>query len=301
MKITKRKMVVFAFIIFVVIGLKKIFNLNGIYTIQQAANEKAGLENVYFISQIVAAIFVIIGSVIAVWQYILTTNAERNKIEKDNIQKAISLSEYYKDNVLNKYAIIKHIYRETGILSILNECDSRKMKEFDTFEVKDVILPEQKRKIEEINKSQKLIKAVIETEIIFGIDLHIKQFAEIEYSEDKHTLKIKNVNVGAVYREYSNNIISLTLNNLEYFAMHFTHGVADESVIYQSLHQSYLELVRMLYYEIASINVEGCHNYYTNIIDLYNNWNARSEKREADIIYKRRKTIDRGAVAKKGL
>lgn len=299
MKVTKRKFVVIIFICFMIFSLKKIFNINGIFTLQQLGGEKSGMENVYFISQIVASVFVIIGSVIAGWQYILTASAERNKIEKDNIQKAINLSEYYKDNILNQYAIIKFVFKEIGIFDIIKEFDIKKMRDFDAFESKNIITPEQRKRIEAINKSSKLIKAVIEMEIIFGMDLHIKKFTDIRYSENENTIEVKIVNAEAIYREFTNNIVSCVLNNLEFFALHFTHGVADESVIYQSLHQSYLELCQMLYYEISSMNEEGCHNYYTNIVDLYNKWYKRSEDIENDLAYNRRKSVDRGTVAKK--
>lgn len=36
--------------------------------------------------------------------------------------------------------------------------------------------------------------------------------------------------------------VSGVLNNIEYFAMNFAHGVADDSVVYRSLHQSYIDI-----------------------------------------------------------
>lgn len=157
MKITKRKIIVFVFVFLVILSLKKLCNINGIFTLQQISSQKSGLENVYFVSQIVAAIFVIIGSVIAGWQYMLTASAERNTIEKDNVQKAINLAEYYKDNILNQHAIIRYVFKETGMFDIIQEFDVKKMKEFDTFEAKDIITSEQRNRIQMINKSGKLI------------------------------------------------------------------------------------------------------------------------------------------------
>lgn len=76
---------------------------------------------------------------------------------------------------------------------------------------------------------------------------------------------------------FMNEVVAAILNNLEYFAMHFTHGTADETVVYQSLHQSYLDIVRALYLNISKENARANSKYYTNIIELYRIWSERAE------------------------
>lgn len=63
------------------------------------AREKS-VENIYYFSQIVSAIFVISGVVIAGWQYYLTSRAELSKLQLDKVQKSIDLARFYKDNIL---------------------------------------------------------------------------------------------------------------------------------------------------------------------------------------------------------
>lgn len=70
------------------------------------------------------------------------------------------------------------------------------------------------------------------------------------------------------------------LNKLEAFSMAFNHKVADESVVYQSLHQMFFTTVKTLYIKIAIVNEYEKDKYYTNIIKLFNDWDKRYKKIE---------------------
>lgn len=64
-------------------------------------------------------------------------------------------------------------------------------------------------------------------------------------------------------------------NKLEWFAMHFTNNIADESTVYQSLHQIYLKTVISQYLDISENNKRGHEKFYINVIGLYNQWNRK--------------------------
>jgi len=73
--------------------------------------------------------------------------------------------------------------------------------------------------------------------------------------------------------------ISNLLNDLEWFAMNCQYRLADEKIIYQSLHQSFLSVIWLLYYYIAKCNTQSPGDkYYTNIIGLFNAWTKRLVK-----------------------
>lgn len=78
---------------------------------------------------------------------------------------------------------------------------------------------------------------------------------------------------------YVSFLINDTLNSMEAICMYFNYGVADESVVYQSLHQSFLATVKLLYVTIAERNLQGKDKYFTNIIQMYNRWNERYESK----------------------
>ena len=58
------------------------------------------------------------------------------------------------------------------------------------------------------------------------------------------------------------------LNNLEFFAMHFMNDVANEEIVYRSLHKTYID--------ICLNNVKDGSKLYTNVIALYNKWKERA-------------------------
>lgn len=69
--------------------------------------------------------------------------------------------------------------------------------------------------------------------------------------------------------------ISNLCNKLEWFSMNFITKAADENVVYQSLHQTFLSCVEHLYIPISFRNTLSHDKYFTNIIELYARWNER--------------------------
>ena len=57
--------------------------------------------------------------------------------------------------------------------------------------------------------------------------------------------------------------------------MHIASEVADGEYIYNSLHQVLLSSVQTLYARIALLNVNEKDKYYTNIIEVYNQWKEK--------------------------
>lgn len=77
--------------------------------------------------------------------------------------------------------------------------------------------------------------------------------------------------------------------------MNFTHKTADDSVIYQSLHSSYLSIVRALYYDISSNNKPGGDKLYTNAIELFDIWKDKYLEKKADEIRSKRQATSKGS------
>ena len=93
-------------------------------------------ELLYYSSQIISATFVISGTVIAVWQYYVSCVDSKRNLDLVCVQKAIDLSEYYKDNILSQIAPIEYIFENSGINDIISKIDKSKMKFFDEKEMK---------------------------------------------------------------------------------------------------------------------------------------------------------------------
>lgn len=71
------------------------------------------------------------------------------------------------------------------------------------------------------------------------------------------------------------NEIVLMLNDLEWFSMTCRYGLADEEILYQSLHQTFLSQIWLLYFYIASENKNNEDKLFTNIIWLFCHWKSR--------------------------
>lgn len=93
------------------------------------------VELLYYTSQFISAIFVISGVVIAVWQYYLSYVESKRNMDIICVQKAIDLSEYYKDNILLYMAPIKYIFENSGINNIIDKIDRENIKHFDKKEL----------------------------------------------------------------------------------------------------------------------------------------------------------------------
>ena len=271
--------------------------MNGVTYINDIYVNSIALENTNNIVQILLGIAVVIGAFIGVWQYVLTAKCERTKMETDKVQKAIDLSEYYKDNVLNNFVAIQYVFNHSGIADILSNIKSIEMTEFDTQELNRLLCQADIEKLDKIMRSEKIIQTIIDMQAIYGLDMNVSKYVKIKKSDDEEEKEFE-INGNALIRDFMSNVIMKTLNNLEYFAMYFTHGTADETVVFQSLHKTYIQIVQRLYYDISRNNKLGAPKLYTNVIDLYHIWNKRSLEQQNDVANSTRKNISSGTVVK---
>ena len=194
------------------------------------------------------------------------------------------------------YEALNYVYQETGMNKIIKSINPDKMKEFDEAELFNNLAPQQIEEIRNINRSTDLINALMKMEMVFGVDLGIKSHMRMKKNGEDEEIQI---NTSAVLRRYGNCIVSEVLNRLEYFAMHFEHNTADETVVYQSLHQTYINLIQLLYFEISCKNSKGHKKYYTNVIGLYNKWFERYKNKRTNSTIKDRQSVTKGTVVNK--
>lgn len=237
------------------------------------------VENVYYISNIVSAFFVMGGVAIALREYYLHNKSEIANHNREGIRRAVELSEYYKDNILSKLAIIEYVYEQAGIKKILDKIDSSKMKNFDYIELHQVLSEEDIQKLKDILLTPDFVKAVVEINDAYNLKLF--EYQKEEFFDEKNQKEVKvYIDPRNVVNAFMRKIVNGTLNNMEYFAMNFTHNLADKSTVYQALHQTYIRTVRTLYYTIAKQNVIGKSPLYQNTVKLYLDWSKEHNEKE---------------------
>lgn len=272
---------------------------------------KMDIETIYYLSQVISALAVVIGTAIALFQYISNSKANKTQrkremelyelqiqeLQKDRMQRAIDLSEYYKDNVICYMNILKFIYDSTGISEILLNIPDEKIFHFDEHELHKNVCMQDINRIRNFMDKDEFMNALINASATAGFWPECREEVVLMNDEGKKvkTLRVKEAELKYRFSMMVQNI----LNNLEYFAMAFTHETADESVVYQSLHGSYMLAVKLLYYDISSNNTNGESKLFTNVIELYNCWKEKAESQKRDEIAVARENISQGNVLKK--
>lgn len=241
------------------------------------------LEIIYYSSQIVSAIFVLVSVILAAWQYYLASSAELQNLQISQVQRAIDLSEFYKENVLKYYNAVYYVYRSVGVIEILDKIDQDKMKNFDVTEMHKLISSTDISNLKEMQYSDKFAVAVMEADSVFNLKLHFRSRKVKLKDEEGEYLEVERI---SLMSSFIMGIVNNMLNDLEFFAMHFTHKTADETVVFQSLHQTYIDIVKNMYYNIANANEPIDGKYYTNIIELYHIWYKRSEELNKNGVHK---------------
>ena len=251
------------------------------------------LEQYYYASQIVAAIFIAVTGLAALWQYNIASKNNRITFEDLRVQRAIELTAFYKDNILRYYPAIRYVFDRCGLLEIITSISPSQMVSFDTEEMSHLLTRSQLEKIKKTQTRKEFVQAVIEADEMYQLGLDPNKQVHITTEKDGKKKVETSVNAARIVTGFISNVRDDTLNNLEYFAMAFTHNTADESVIYQSIHQSYCEVVETMYYFIAKFNTSTTDKYYTNVISLYKTWKEKSLEQE-----KQRKEVENGSIRK---
>ena len=295
-KITWKKAVVGIVSLLIILVMYKTAVFNGINSINDIFINKDALEKMYYLSQIITSVFVSIGVLVAGWQYVLSSKSEILKNKNEKVQKAIDLSEYYKDNILDKYCMLFFVFTRCNMIEIIEEVKMENMNNFDIHELQDNFSRVQLERLADIINSDQFAEIVIEASIRYNTPINEKLIRPKEIEEGNKKYSTIEINKTALVNDFMNDIVCEVLNNMEFFAMHFTHNVADESVVYQSLHKTYLEMVSVLYYNIAKNNIDT-QKLYTNVIGLFNTWKRASMKQRKKAIFGTRNVIIKGSVS----
>ena len=234
------------------------------------------VDILYYISQIVSSLFVTGGVLVAVWQYYLSCKSARTEVEIEQVQRAIDLSEYYKDNILTYLPAISYVFEKSGAKKILDAIHPEDMKRFDIEELNSIFTKAQRDELQNIQASEKFYNVILEANSIYNLHLNIRG-AEEKCIVDGRKQSMLRIDGNSVSVAFMSNLINRVLNNMEFFALHFKHNTADETVVYQSLHQTYIRFMPYLYYYIAKTNTNASDKLYTNVIWLYHRWNNKKK------------------------
>lgn len=224
-------------------------------------------------------------------------------------EKATEMAREFEQFVVN-CTFITNLLEMTSLTKILsslkiNDNDKLIFKEFNQNEMEEILKQD---KIEQVLKENKIKKDIDVFEEIYKIEYPViammaqdffkdseykkenidylylfngfKEFPKKEISKkDSENIKAKiNYNKSLLYfkKKLDYDIKEMyfkNLNKLEYIAMNFVSDIADDEIVYNSLHQLFFSYVELNYFYIAALNSNGKKDkFYMNIIELYKKW-----------------------------
>jgi len=187
---------------------------------------------------------------------------------KGKIEAAIELAKFYETLITDISPISYVLQRHPQLYSLINSVDPLAMNRFDQNEFEDIFNPEDMDILKEHFQLFDFDPDIIEeVYLLFGRTLP-DSVTDKGIESEKRNLRIR--------RFFRSESIHL-LNKLEYFSMAFVHNVAEDDVVYQSLHQSFIKTVKLLYALIALRNEPPYDKFYINTIDLFLSWRKRQE------------------------
>jgi hypothetical protein len=213
----------------------------------------------------------ILASGFFVYRQIKNSNKQKEKdYDYKKKEKAIEMAIIFQE-MLRDISYIVNILERTKIKEIYHDkIKFNELKKFDYDELLDKFGEKTVKEVKNIDMMEGVsIEEIANTYI--GFNYADENFLKL--CDNQETKKISTLVINDFLEKKAT-----VLNKLEWFSMNFTSGLADESVVYQSLHQVYLSSVKLFHFEISARNREGSKDkYYCNIIELYNEWSNHYE------------------------
>ena len=235
----------------------------------------------------IASLFVIASAVFVGFQSKVFFNDYNKKHKKEEFENSFKLTQYYINNIIPQMSVILAVFKSIGVESILkNRLKNQVLSDFDKEEFQLIF---EKTTIQDLCDMIKKTKLEVLLPVLNIDRSKLPGCLECDYHE---YLKCNNVVKNKKQDEersesYRKLLVSRffalftdTKNEIEYFSMYFNSNLAEEEVIFDSLHQTFIDFVRMLYPFIAMHNTKSVHGrkYFSNTIELYKRWSLKEKE-----------------------
>lgn len=205
-------------------------------------------------------------------------NLQKERAKKDA---ACDLARYYAQNIIDEFRFFLDVLTFSQLnnkIESLFPYDDISL--FDREELEKLI-NRAGQNFEDVEREMDFVSplAIYQAEIVCAKSIEERHTIAAEYTviknqKDGEPPEIGIANENMLWSDFHRKIATL-LNDLEYFAMSCQYGLADEEMLYQSLHQTYISQVRFLYFYISRNNTTNEDKFYTNLIWLFNLWKNR--------------------------
>lgn len=217
------------------------------------------------------------------------------KNQKEEFSSAFAITKYYMDEILPQIDAVRLIVGKTGLNceEMLKKCKDHDLDFFDIQEFRKIYSPEDHKTISKIfcepiyidEKTSLQALALIKKSSFFELKKQIKDSLQIIINCGEKS-EVAEENIKEDLAAQLNMCMTITANKIEYFSMFFNTKLAEDDVIFDSIHQTFLSAVQLLYYNAALRNNGTSQKYYTHTLKLYKKWRERfllNQQKNAEI------------------
>lgn len=216
----------------------------------------------------------------AIWSMFQYSKSKKSKKQ----EKSAEIAKHFSQDLLHKSSIVIHVFKISklyDIIKIISEGPFN-LEDFTCSELRELTandeFPHIYKDLKQNSDLDNIYYNFLERKITTKEDFLHKY-------KDKNSKKIKLPHYTTKQARklfildnenlpfHFHTLIDDVLNDLEFVCMDISSKAADSKYIYPSLHQTFFEIVEMLYIEISLRN-DGKYSdkFYTNIIHVYKTW-----------------------------
>lgn len=213
-----------------------------------------------FFAKFATAIVGLLSLIVAFFAYLYQKNQKKK-------QKACELAKYYADFIIPRFRFVASVFEQID-LHVETDRFKGKMRRFDEGEFAE--LWGNTKGIETyLNKISYEILKIASVKSLYDPNTHC-EFSDKLAKED--------------YPRIFDKLVVYLINDLEAFSMYFRYNIADDKLVYQPLHRTFLSRTSLLYYYLSRKNYKTDERCFVNIIELYCKWEKRriKQKRRVD-------------------
>ena len=242
-------------------------------------NDVKLIENLCYVSQIISGFFVIVGTVIAVAQYVFNSNTARNEADKQRKMEAARMADEFRKNVIPMISRLSNAYTDDKLQrEIIEYLDNSKLIHFNKDEM-DKLFPR--------NKYMQY-RTMVAQNYLLETNNEFRQLVK-KCSDNKDEIQEERQNIERQIKKYMFDAItelgalSMELSNsLEYMCICFNTNIADDETVYQSLHTVFFQAVHMIYIFTFDINENEYDRLFYNIMLLYKKWKKINQQKKLE-------------------
>ena len=173
-------------------------------------------------------------------------------------EKASEIAQDFANNLIEKTALISDTLMSNKEFQkmIVKIVKSKKLNQFTYWEIIDILGDKQC-----FNKCEQIIRSK-------RTQQKYTQLLKTKYNETERTRFNSNFSI----------LVETTLNHIEAVCINISSKAAGSQFIYDSLHQSFLNIIEILSIKISKRNYNNVDKYFINVIEVYNMWNKQKNK-----------------------